>query len=174
MTLPPARRIAAWLSKRAENIAAAMLAAMFAAFLIQIAFRYLLNFPIGWTHEISVILWVWLVLFGAAFVLRERDEIRFDLLTNAVSARTRRVMAVIAAVAAVVLYGAALPAVVDYVSFMRVERTAYMKLPFSWVYAIFVVFAVATLVRYVWLAISAVRGREPDGSGDRGTGAGGV
>ena len=52
-----------------------MLAVMFAAFLVQIVFRYPLNFPIGWTNELSVILWLWLVLFGAAFVVtRERGD----------------------------------------------------------------------------------------------------
>ncbi len=44
----------------------------------------LLNLPIGWTHEVSVILWVWLVLWGAAFVVSEREEIRFDIIYGAV------------------------------------------------------------------------------------------
>ena len=34
---------------------AAMLAVMFVAFILQIVFRYLLNFPIGWTSELTVI-----------------------------------------------------------------------------------------------------------------------
>jgi C4-dicarboxylate transporter, DctQ subunit len=157
--------ILGWLARRAENLAALMLAAMFAAFLIQITFRYLLNFPIGWTHEISVILWLWLVLFGAAFVVREREEIRFDLLSGAAGRRAGRVMAGLGALALVLLYGAALPATVDYVSFMRVERTAYMKIPFNWVYAIYVVFVVAVLVRYLWLGFRAVRGDAPDDDG---------
>src|SRR3546814_8095963 len=72
-------RIGGWLYRRAENVLAAMLAAMFAAFLLQIAFRYLLNLPIGWTSEVSAILWIWMVLWGAALVLREEEEIRFDL-----------------------------------------------------------------------------------------------
>ncbi|WP_439574814.1 TRAP transporter small permease [Phreatobacter sp.] len=155
-------RWAPWLARRAENIAALMLAAMFAAFLIQIVFRYLLNLPIGWTHEISVILWVWLVLWGAAFVLGEREEIRFDILYAAAGKRLRRVLAAVAALAVVLLYGTALPAMVDYVSFMRVERTAYMKIPFNWVYAIFIVFAVASIARYLWLGFAALRGEMPD------------
>ena len=57
-----------------------MLAVMFAAFILQIVFRYLLNLPIGWTHELSVIMWLWLVLFGAAFVVSESEEIRFDII----------------------------------------------------------------------------------------------
>ena len=52
---------APWLARRAENVAVLMLATMFVAFLIQIVFRYLLNLPIGWTHGISVILWLCLL-----------------------------------------------------------------------------------------------------------------
>ena len=139
-----------------------MLAAMFAAFLLQIVFRYLLNLPIGWTHEISVILWLWLVLWGAAFVVREREEIRFDLIYGAVGPGPRRVMALISAVALIALYTISLPAVVDYVTFMKVERTAYLKIRFDWLFSIYIVFAVATIVRYLWLAWQAMRGEAPE------------
>lgn len=151
-----------WLARRAENLLALMLGAMFLVFLIQIVFRYLLNLPIGWTHEISVLLWLWIVLFGAGFVLREREEIRFDILYGAVGPRLRRAMAVVTATALIVLYGFSLPAVVDYVSFMKVERTAYLKIPFNWAYAIYVAFALAAIIRYLWLGIQALRGRDPD------------
>jgi C4-dicarboxylate transporter DctQ subunit len=151
-----------WLARRAENILVAMLGAMFAVFLLQIIFRYLLNLPIGWTHEISVILWLWLVLFGSAFVTRETEEIRFDIIYGAVSARSRRVMAVFTAAALVVLYTVSLPAMADYVSFMKVERTAYLKLPFSWVYSIYIAFAVGAIARYLWLGWRALCGAAPD------------
>jgi C4-dicarboxylate transporter, DctQ subunit len=156
------RAIGAWLARRAENIAAAMLAAMFAAFLLQIAFRYLLGLPIGWTHEISVVLWLWLVLWGAAFVVSEREEIRFDIIYGAVGPGPRRVMALISAAALIALYTISLPAVVDYVTFMKVERTSYLKIRFDWLFSIYIVFAVASIVRYIWIAWQAMRGVAPD------------
>src|SRR6185503_17232207 len=87
-------RTAAWLHKRAENIAAGMLAVMFLAFVVQIVFRYLFSFPIGWSSELTVVCWLWLVLWGSAFVLSEREEIRFDLLYGAVGPRARIAMAI--------------------------------------------------------------------------------
>src|SRR6478735_8204136 len=144
-----ARPLGLWLARRAENVAAAMLAAMFAAFILQIVFRYALNLPIGWTHEVSVILWVWLVLWGAAFVVSEREEIRFDIIYGAVGPGPRRAMCIVSAVALV-----SLPAVVDYVAFMKVERTAYLKIRFDWLFSIYVVFVVATIARYLYLAWS--------------------
>ncbi|MEQ8601215.1 MAG: TRAP transporter small permease subunit [Devosia sp.] len=149
-----------WLSKRAENILAFMLGAMFFAFIIQIVFRYVLQLPTGWAHEISAILWVWIVLFGAAFVLRDRDDVRLDVVYSAVGTKTRRVMTVISALVIVALLATALPAIVDYILFMKVEKTAYLKIRYDYVYSIFIVFAVVTLIRYVWRAGVAVWGRE--------------
>src|SRR5437764_1218848 len=98
------RNAAAWLRRRAENVTAAMLAVMFSAFLVQIVFRYLFNFPVGWTSELTVVMWLWLVLWGAAFVLKETDEIRFDLLSGMAGRRTRIAMGILAALALIVLY----------------------------------------------------------------------
>lgn len=156
------RAFGSWLARRAENIAVAMLATMFAAFLLQITFRYLLGLPIGWTHEISVILWIWLVLWGAAFVVSEREEIRFDIIYGAVGPGRRRVMMLITAAALIALYSISFPAVLDYITFMKVEKTSYLKIRFDWLFSIYIVFAVATIIRYIWLAWQALRGVAPD------------
>lgn len=156
------RTVGSWLARRAENVAAAMLCIMFAAFILQIVFRYGAGLPIGWTHEVSVILWVWLVLWGAAFVIREREEIRFDIVYGAVGPRIRRVMCLITAVALVTLYLVSLPAVIDYVTFMKVQSTAYLKIRFDLLFSIYVVFVVAVVIRYMWLAWQALRGVPPE------------
>jgi len=154
-------RAGIWLRGRAENVAAALLATMFIAFIIQIVFRYVLNWPLGWTHEVCILAWLWGVLWGAAFIVTEADEIRFDVIYGAVSENTRRVFSLITGAALVGIYGISLPAVTDYVRFMRVERSAYLKIPFDWLFSIYVVFAVATLIRYLWLMGRAVRGEAP-------------
>ena len=158
----PLRATGSWLARRAENVASAMLAAMFLAFLLQIAFRYVLGLPIGWTHEVSVILWIWLVLWGASFVVSEREEIRFDIIYGSVGSGTRRIMAIVTAVALIALYAISLPAVLDYVTFMKVEKTGYLKIRFDWLFSIYIVFVVATIIRYIWLAWQAMRGVAPD------------
>ena len=154
--------IGAWLHARAENLLAAMLGIMFTVFILQIVFRYILNLPIGWTHEISVIMWLWMVLFGTALVVRDNEEIRFDILYSAVNDRWRRVLVVTSAVALIVLFGISLPAVIDYVMFMKVEKTAYLKIRFDWLYSIYAIFAVATIVRQFWLGYQAIWGKGTD------------
>lgn len=159
---PRLRHTGTWLYRRAENLLAAMLLVMFAAFLLQIIFRYLLNLPVGWTNEISVVLWIWIVLFGAAFVVREEEEIRFDLIYAAVGPLTRRIMLVISALSLIALYGISFPATIDYVTFMKVEKSAYLKIRFDWLFSIYLLFVVAVIARYLWLAWQALFGRAPE------------
>ncbi len=157
--IPKLETIGRRLYRLAEHALVVMIAVMFAAFVLQVAFRYLFGLPTGWSNELTVVLWVWLVLFGAAFVVREEEEIRFELVYAAVGQRARRVMIFVSAVALIGLYAGSLPAIFDYVSFMHVERTAYLKIRFDWLYSIYVIFAVATIARYVWLAWSALTRR---------------
>jgi C4-dicarboxylate transporter, DctQ subunit len=152
-------RALAWLHRRAENVAAAMLAVMFLAFIAQIVFRYVFNLPTGWSSELTIVMWLWLVLWGAAFVLKDDEEIRFDLLYGNAGRRTRKIMGAICALAVVVLYGAALPATYDYVSFMKVEKSSYLRVPMNWLFSIYVVFCVAIIVRYLWQLARLLRGR---------------
>lgn len=155
------RRIGAWLYRRAENLLALMLLVMFVAFLVQIAFRYLFNLPTGIPGELSVVMWIWIVLFGAAFVVREEEEIRFDLFYASARPSVRRAMFLVSAAALVSLYTISFPAVLDYVSFMKVERTAYLKIRFDWLFSIYIIFVVAVVARYLWLGFRALGGRAP-------------
>jgi TRAP-type C4-dicarboxylate transport system permease small subunit len=161
-TLSRGIAIARWLRRRAENISAFFLIVMFLSFILQIVTRYVFNYPLGWTDEVSVLAWIWCTLWGAAFVLRERDEVRFDVIYSAVSERTRCAFTVITGITTIVLFAIALPAVVAYVTFLKVERSAYLGVRLDYLYSVYVVFSVAVIVRYAALTWSALRGKAPD------------
>jgi TRAP-type C4-dicarboxylate transport system permease small subunit len=152
----------AWLRRRAENVVAGLLAIMFVAFIAQIVTRYFFNYPTGWMSELTVVAWLWMVLWGSAFVLKENEEIRFDLIYSSAGPRARRVMGIIMGVSLVVLYGVSLPATVKYVSFMKVERTDYLHIRLDCLYSIYVIFVVAVLVRYVWILWHQLRGKDAE------------
>ena len=151
-----------WLHRRAENVAAGLLAAMFLAFLVQIVFRYVFNFPVGWASELTVVCWLWLVLWGSAFVLSDREEIRFDLFYGAAGRRTRIGMALVFTVALLVLYGASLKPSWAYVTFMKVEKASYLKIRMDWLYSIYILFLVAILARHAWGLARLLRGKDPE------------
>ena len=153
---------ARWLRRRAENICVALLLVMFLCFIITIVARYIFNYPLGWTEEVSLITWIWCILWGAAFVLRERDEVRFDIFYSALSEKTRCVLTVITGIVTIALFAIALPAVMAYVTFLKVERTAYLGIRLDYLYSIYVIFSLAVIVRYCTLVWLALRGRAPD------------
>jgi TRAP-type C4-dicarboxylate transport system permease small subunit len=137
------------LHRFAEGVAALLLAVIFIAFMVQITMRYVFNAPVGWTTEVSLAAWLWLVLWGAAFVLKDEEEIRIDLIAGRGSRRTRRVVGAIGAVGLIVLFGMSLPASWSYVSFMKVEKSATLGVRMDIMYSIYLVFVVAVIVRAV-------------------------
>lgn len=152
------REVAGWVQRRSENVIAVLLGIMFAAFITQIVFRYFFNLPTGWSTELSLVCWLWMVLWGAAFALKEEDEIRFDIFLSVAGPGARRAMAIVISIAAVVLYALSLPGTYKYVAFMKVERSSYLDIRLDWLYSIFVIFVVAVVLRYLWLLWQALRG----------------
>ena len=56
----------------------------------------------------------------------------------------------------------AMPATVSYVAFMKVESSSYLKIRLDILYSIYIVFAVAVIVRYLWAIVSLLRGEAPE------------
>lgn len=152
-------RIALRLRQGADFVAAAMLAAMFSVFILQIAARYIFNLPLGWTVELSLTLWLWLVLWGAGFCLADRDHVKFDLLVQSASPRGQRVFAGVAAVSIVAGVAIALPATWDYVDFYRIKKSATLRIPLNQVFFIYIVFSGALILRYGCRALQVLRGQ---------------
>jgi C4-dicarboxylate transporter, DctQ subunit len=156
------RTTGSWLRRRANDVAVALMALMFVSFLLQIGFRYFLNQPLGWTDEVTVLCWVWAVLWCAAFVLSDQDEIRFDIVYGVVSPGTQRAFTAVSSIAIVALFLVSLPASWNYVTFMKREHTAYLHMRFDILYAVYVIFALAITLKHVGLAWRAIRGARPE------------
>ena len=151
-----------WMRRRAENVVAGMLGIMFVCFIVQIVFRYFFNFPIGWTSELSVVMWLYMALVGSAFWLKESEEIRFDLVSGALPPMGKRIVGLVVAVATVILFAMAMPATIKYVTFMKVESSSYLKIRLDILYSVYIVFAIAVIVRYAWSIVSLLRGEAPE------------
>lgn len=155
------KRIRDWLARRAENLLALLLLSMFGAFLLQIVFRYFLELPVGWTVEWVTIAWLWGILFGYAFVVRETDVIHFDVVYEMMPRGVRRAFDVIAGLSVAGIFAYTLPAAWNYVTFMHIERTAYLRWPFDLVFSIYIPFALAITVRALLSALAGITGSGP-------------
>lgn len=153
----------------AEALPALLLAAMFLCFILQVFMRYVLDNPVGWTVEVCVIAWLWILLWGQSVSASEEDEIRFDILYGGVSPEVRRWFRIVFSVFLVGVYAWSLPAVWSFVSFMGIQETSYLDIPFSWVFAISLVFLVVSILRYLLILWTSATGRDGAASVETGS-----
>ena len=179
------KKLFQWISRISDAIAATMLAAIFFIFLLQIASRYLPKIiaffglaetypslaaiqPLGWTLELIAILWVWVIFFSCAFVVREYDHVKFDIIYLSVSRRTRTLFAIISATAIVAGMLYAFIPTWDYIDWMKIRKTSTVRNPFTGgkiplraVFSVYGAFMVVVAGRYAWLAVNTFRNGPP-------------
>ncbi len=143
-------------------MAVGLLAAMFISFILQIFYRYVINEPLSWTLEACLLTWLWLVFWGAAFLLHDRDHVRFDIFYAGAGPGARRLFALISALAIVAGFAGAFPATFDFISFMSIESSSSLGIRLDHVFAAYLLFAVAVIIRYALRAVRLVRGLPVD------------
>jgi len=151
-----------WLKARADNVAVGLLAAMFLSFVLQIFSRYVLHNPIPWTVEACVTCWIWIVFWGCAFVLDDRDHVKFDVLYLWVGVRLRRIFALASALAILASMLVALPPTIDYLMFLKIKKSSIFEIRLDLVFSIYGVFATAVVVRYALRAWRLAHGSAID------------
>jgi TRAP-type C4-dicarboxylate transport system permease small subunit len=134
------------LERGAELAAAAMFAALFGAFMIQIVSRYVLNMPVSWSLELCSIAYVWVVFWTCDILVRERQHIVFDVLYQKFAPRSRRWVAVANTAALGLVFLAALPGTLDYIHFLARRHTMVMHVRMDLVYSCFGIFMIAAIV----------------------------
>ncbi len=163
------RPLLAFLHRRAEDVLVLLTMVMFAAFIIQIGSRYLFNAPTDWTHELILITWVWVVFWGAAFFLRDRDHVKFDVLYNLGREKARRVMSLITAFALIGAFALALPATVDFIDFKKIRASDILGIRMDLIFSVYLIFVAGLLAHYGYRAWRLLRGDaldEIDGGGN--------
>jgi C4-dicarboxylate transporter, DctQ subunit len=170
-----------WITRLAEFMAALMMAAMFSTFIVQIAVRYSARVPwieetfpfldpslYGWTLEFCLALWLWIVFFGNAFIVRASDHVQFDVFYRLASPSLRRVFLVIGGLAISLGLLWSLEPTWAKFHILRLKKTATLSgLLGDWVrmrdiYVVYVVFLIVVALRFGWMAIQALFYGAPD------------
>lgn len=146
----------------AQLVGGGLFITLFLVFIIQITARFGFNKPMAWTDELVVVLYVWVILWSAAFIVPEREHVAFDLIWNSVGKPARRVMKIMGNLMIGGLCLWAIPATWDYVSFMAREGTPVLGISFRWVFMPFVFLFVMLALRSAWNIWQALRGQGLD------------
>jgi TRAP-type C4-dicarboxylate transport system permease small subunit len=154
--------LARWLKGAANAIGGALFLTLFVVFVVQITARFGFNKPLAWTDEAAVILYIWVILWAAAFIVPEREHVMFDLVWNSVGRPLRKLMRIAGSLLVGGLALASLPGTWDYVHFMAREGTPVLNLPFMWVFLPFVFLMVSLTLRCAWAIWQALHGHGLD------------
>ena len=125
-----------------------LFAAIFLIFLVAIFMRYVVHQPVAWADELNIILLLWVMFIAGALVLRDNEHVAFDIAWNAAPPRGRRAMGILAALAFGGLFLAALPGTWSYITFLWRERTTVLEWRLDLVYACYLVFFIAVILRF--------------------------
>jgi TRAP-type C4-dicarboxylate transport system permease small subunit len=138
------------LRQGAALVSGLMFVAVFVIFVFKIATRYLEHNEPAWADEVSVILFIWIIFWANAFVVRNKEQITFDLLYQPMPERVRRMMGIARLTLIGGIFAWALPGTIDYLQFLWRERTPVLSLRLDIVYSCFGLFMIAVVVRSVW------------------------
>ncbi len=138
------------LRSAANAIGALLFSLLFLVFVVQVVSRFAFDRPLPWTDEAAVILYLWAILWGAALVCSDKENVAFDLLYQKATPSVQRGMAMAACALTGVLAAWGLPGSLDYIHFMQREKTPVLGLPFHWVFAPFGILLLALVLRSAW------------------------
>lgn len=159
------------LRNMAEGVAALMMAAIFCTFILQIFVRYAVGSQwfvstfgnsvdtsyFGWTVEFILVLWLWTIFWGNAFVVRDHDHVTFDIVYNMAGRRTRTALAVIGALIIAAALWSSIGPTYDRMKLLRLKSSATLPVKMLPIYSIYFVFLAAVGLRYLSRALDCVR-----------------
>ncbi|MGY4688320.1 TRAP transporter small permease [Salibacterium sp. K-3] len=123
------------LNKIVKYVASTMFVVLAVLVFFQVITRFVINFPLAWSEEISRYLTIYIVFLGSALAVRNREHIAIDFLMDVVSAAKKRklqfIVSIISTVFFIILcyYGTVLTFTVIG------QLTPTLQFSIAWVYA---------------------------------------
>ena len=143
--------------KAADYVGGFLYLILFGVFVIQVIARFFFDQPLPWSDELAVILYIWVILWAAAFMVPEREHVVFDLVYHAAPPKVQRVMRILARLMIGGLAAWGLPASWSYIRFMEREGTPVLGWPFLWVFLPFALLLVSLIAKGIWSIVKILR-----------------
>ncbi len=109
---------------------------------VNVALRYIVNTGLTWSEEIAVNLFVWVIFLGAILAGLEGLHIKVAMLTKKLPKKMQKVFLVISSLCVLFAMGVLIVGGIDVVKVTDKNISAATGIPFSYISAALVVFAV--------------------------------
>lgn len=123
---------------------------MFVVFVAEIAARYLFNKPLAWAYEVTVMCYLWLVIFGACFAYRDRSHVTFTLIYDKLGVKGKAVCAFLGNLLMFIAFAAMLLPSIRFISQMKMQVTSVFKIGLDIVYLPFIPFMFIMIAYFLY------------------------
>jgi TRAP-type transport system small permease protein len=153
------------INKAVKYIVSAMFIILAVLVVLQVITRFVIDYPLSWSEEISRYLMIYIVFFGAALAMRNKEHIAIDFLVEIVSAKRKKVLNSvilwISLIFAAILfyYGSALTLTVVN------QATPTLQFSMSWAYAAIPLGSLLLLLNTIAVMIEDKQGKTIEGGG---------
>jgi TRAP-type C4-dicarboxylate transport system permease small subunit len=139
------------------HIPVILFSAVFIMYVIMIVYRYILHKAVFEMNELCQVLYLSSALLGASYAGRTDSHVVFPLLYDKLKPKGQKVSRMIADVIVVTLCVWIWYPTVKSMTWMARKKTEVLDIPFSWMYAIFLIFITLTAVYYLFNFIKDLR-----------------
>jgi TRAP-type C4-dicarboxylate transport system permease small subunit len=80
------------IDRMVDSLAALLLLATSSVLALQVIYRYLLNRPLGWPLEVSLLCFVWMVWLGGAAGMRDERQVRIEFAEKYLPRSVQRIL----------------------------------------------------------------------------------
>lgn len=122
---------------------------LFIAFLIQVFFRYFLV-PLTWPLEFTLMMFIWTTLFGACYAMRDNAHVRFTLIYDNATPKTRLWMRISGNLLLLVSFIIAFVPTYHWVNFMSFKKSNVLKVPMNIVFFPYIIFMIIMVGRITY------------------------
>ncbi len=124
---------------------------------LQVFSRYILRKPLGWTNEIVIYMFVWMVFFGTYHLLRNNKHIFVDLLYNKLGKNWQKICSILFYLTLILIAIILMIYGFIYVRTSFSTFSSYLQIPLGLIYLIlpitgflFFIFAIENLLKIIF------------------------
>ncbi|WP_316857920.1 TRAP transporter small permease [uncultured Cohaesibacter sp.] len=142
-------RVGRLLKRLADAIGVLLFLTAFSGFILQIFYRYVMNAPLLWTEEVTMIAFIWTVFWAAAFMTPIKEHVSFDVVYEVVSEEKRRIFNLISMAFLIVAFIVLIPYTWDYLEFLTRKKSAVLRLPMYPIYGCYILFLIGFTIQAI-------------------------
>ena len=133
-----------------KTIPAVVFLFFFGIFVYQIIMRYVFRDPVRWSFELTLFMYIFIILIGSANAERTDDHVVFSMIYDGRKPKTQVWMRIITALLILTGFGICLPYMFNYawlIKIARIKTTPVLKIPYRYLYICFVYMIVSIMAQ---------------------------